>query len=148
MKKPIGRLVSILHRQSQIYINCALKEFNVTSAECSFLMALYRKDGVSQEELSSYLYIDKSATNRAIKSLVEKGYVLKTRDKVDKRFTHICLTEKAKEIKKEIIAKVHSWSDFLMEGLDEGASTRVYDILEGMVDKVEHTDLKKKLEVM
>jgi DNA-binding MarR family transcriptional regulator len=59
LKNSIARLVSILHRHSQIYINYALKEFGITSAEYSFLLHLYRKDGLTQEELSSYLCIDK-----------------------------------------------------------------------------------------
>lgn len=62
----IGRLIAILHRQSQIYINCTLKKFNITSAEYSFLLYLYKKNGATQDEMSTYMYIDKSATNRAI----------------------------------------------------------------------------------
>ncbi|MDD4574200.1 MAG: MarR family winged helix-turn-helix transcriptional regulator, partial [Sphaerochaeta sp.] len=60
----IGRLIAILHRKSQIFTNKALKEFSLTSAEYPFLFALYHKEGQTQEELSSYLYIDKAATAR------------------------------------------------------------------------------------
>lgn len=148
MNKSIGRLVSILHRQSQIYINFILKDFGISSAEYSFLLYLYNKDGLTQDALSSYLYIDKAATARAIKSLEEKGYVIKDKDEKDKRCNRIYLTEKANNIKNEIRHKVSSWSRFLTEDIDENTINMVYSTLEKMVEKVERTNLKKQLEEM
>lgn len=146
MKKTIGRLISILHRQSQIYITNALKEFNITSSEYAFLLSLYRKDGVTQDELSNYLYIDKSATARAIKSLEEKGYVIRNKDNVDKRCNRVFISEKAKTYRDEIFHRVHSWSDFLEEDMDKETIDIVYGFLENMVEKVEKTKLKKEME--
>ncbi|MFZ7102404.1 MAG: MarR family winged helix-turn-helix transcriptional regulator [Peptococcaceae bacterium] len=146
MKKSIGRLVSILHRQAQIYINYSLKEFNITSAEYSFLLYLYMNDGITQDELSSFLYIDKSATARAIKSLEEKGYVTKEKDCTDKRCNRIYLTAKARHCKKEIKQRVWRWSEFLTDGLDENTKETLLSVLEKMADKVEKTNLKEKLE--
>ncbi|MGE4284734.1 MAG: MarR family winged helix-turn-helix transcriptional regulator [Clostridia bacterium] len=146
MKKNIGRLMSILHRQSQVYINYALKEFDITSAEYAFLLYLYRNDGATQDEMSSYLYIDKSATARAIKSLERKGYVLKDKDILDKRFNRIYVSDKAKQYKDEVRKRVWQWSEFLTEDLDEENTRIVLSVLEKMVDRVEHTNLKKQLE--
>jgi len=146
MKKSIGRLMSILHRQSQIYINYSLKEFNITSSEYSFLLSLYRKEGVTQDELSYYLHIDKSATTRAIRSLEEKGLVTRNKDDVDKRFNRVYLTEKANNFKDKVRERVFHWSEFLSEDLDEETSDMVYDVLEKMVVKVESTDFKKLME--
>jgi DNA-binding MarR family transcriptional regulator len=142
----IGRLVSILHRQSQIYFNYALKEYNITSAEYAFLMYLYRQDGLTQEELSSYLYIDKSATHRAIKSLEKKGYVIKAKDDEDKRYNRVYLSAKAKELKDEIRQRVRRWSEYLREGLEPETVNIVSDVLEKMVAKVEKTNLRRLLE--
>jgi DNA-binding MarR family transcriptional regulator len=148
MKKSIGRLVSILHRQSQIYINFVLKDFGISSAEYSFLLYLYYKDGITQDSLSSYLYIDKAATARAIKSLEQKGYVTKDKDTTDKRCNRIYLTEKAVSLRDTIRNKVFSWSEFLTNGIDDTSIDMVYSILEKMVEKVERTNLKKQLEEM
>ncbi|MGI6575283.1 MAG: MarR family winged helix-turn-helix transcriptional regulator [bacterium] len=146
MHGSLGRLLSILHRQAQVYINYVLKELNITAAEYAFLLCLYKKDGMTQEDLSTYLYIDKSATTRAIKSLEEKGYVFKNKDNADKRFNRIYLTPKAKEYKDEIRQKVRRWVEFLTEGLDKETVNVVISVLERMVDKVEQTDLKKAME--
>ena len=146
MKFSIGRLVSILHRQSQVYINKSLKEFNITSAEYFFILYLYSHEGISQDELSTYLYIDKSATARAIKSLEQKDYVIKRKDPFDKRFNRIFLTEKAKKYKGEIKKRVNKWSEFLTEDLDKETVDTLLFLLQDMSNKVEQSDLKKELE--
>jgi len=146
LKRSFGRLMSILHRQSQVYINWSLKEFGITSAEYSFLLYLYRKEKATQDELSSYLYIDKAATARAVKSLEQKGYVTKDKDNADKRFNRIRLTDKARKHEAEIRKRIHRWSDFLTEGMDEETTDIILTALEKMVDKVERTNLKNALE--
>nr|WP_300094327.1 MarR family transcriptional regulator [Sedimentibacter sp.] len=142
MKNSIGRLISILHRKSQVYINYALSEFNITSAEYSFLLCLFRKDGKTQEELSSFLDIDKSATARAIKSLEEKGYITKQKDDDDKRFNRICLTEKAKANQDDIKKRIFHWSEFLMEDVSDEEAAIVFEVLERMTNKLDKTNLK------
>ena len=146
MKKSIGRLASILHRQSQVYINRALREFDITSAEYSFLLFLYHKEGITQDELSLHLYIDKSATARAVKSLEQKGYVTRDKDDEDKRFNRVYLTEKAKHFRDEIRKRVWKWSEFLTEDIDEETTEIVLSVLEKMVEKVEGSNLKKEME--
>ncbi len=146
MKSNIGRLVSILHRQAQVYINSALKEFDITSAEYAFLLHLYRKDGITQEDLSTYLSIDKSATARAIRSLEKKGFIVRNKDDVDRRCNRVYLSDKAKQYKSEIRQRIWRWSDFLTDEMDEETKNIVISALENMVKKVERTNLKQKLE--
>jgi len=140
-QKSIGRLISILHRHNQIFVNKILKGLNLTSAEYPFLFALYHKEGQTQEELSSYLYIDKAATARVIKSLIAKGFVTKEQDNKDKRCNRIFLTEKAKQEHATIRKGVMLWNSYITEGLDEETYQRAYEALETMVDKVERKSI-------
>ncbi|MGI6144039.1 MAG: MarR family winged helix-turn-helix transcriptional regulator [bacterium] len=142
MQRSIGHLMSILHRQAQVYINRSLKEFNITSAEYAFLLYLYKKDGATQDELSSYLYVDRAATARAIKSLAAKGLIIKNKDSTDKRFNRIYLTDKAKGYREQIRQRVKRWSEFLSEDIDEKDTAIVLSVLEKMVAKVEAANRK------
>jgi DNA-binding MarR family transcriptional regulator len=74
MKSSVGRLVSILYRKNQVYLNGVLKPLNITAAEVPVLIHLFGRDGISQEELSSFLVIDKAATARVVQSLLDKGF--------------------------------------------------------------------------
>lgn len=144
MPRSIGRLISILYRKNQVYMNMTLKEYGITSAEQPFLTCLYSRNGATQDEISCYLNIDKAATTRAIQSLMEKGYVTKEKDPNDKRCNRINITDKAEEVKENIKERLGEWSAFLTEDMDEESKDAVYSALENMVLKVEKTDFKQK----
>lgn len=144
MNKSIGRLISILYRKGQIYSNTALKQYNLTSAEQPFLLCLYKNDGMTQEELSNYLMIDKASTARAVKSLMEKGFIKKKKNDLDKRCNNIYLTERSFQIEDKIKKELQNWSDFLTEDFDENTIKMIILALEKMVEKVEKKNLKGK----
>lgn len=141
----IGRLIAILHRQSQIFTNKALKEFSLTSAEYPFLFALYQREGQTQEELSSYLSIDKAATARVIKSLIAKGFVTKEQDAQDKRCNRIFLTEKANQKKEDIHQCVMQWNSYITEGLDETTYQNTFAALQMMVNQIAKRSLHENI---
>ena len=113
-QESIGRLISYIHRYSQIHIAKELGAYNIGSGQFSFLMALYHNDGVSQESIAKALRVDKATTARAIKKLMEEGYVYKERNPLDKRVYKVFLTERAKKIKPKIIKILSEWTEFLL----------------------------------
>lgn len=143
MNKRIGRLVSILYRKNQVYLNAALKPYDITSSEQSILMYLYKKNDVSQEEIGHYLQIDKASMTRTIQSLLEKGFVFKEKDAHDKRCNKISLTGKGRSMKKIIVSKLDEWNDFLMSDLEDQQMQMVFETLLEIVEKVENLDFKE-----
>lgn len=133
----IGRLISILHRQAQIFHNQQLKELNITSSEFPFLLYLNTSDGVTQETLVQYYGMDKGAVTRTIQSLEDKELVYRAKNKEDMRCNHIYLTPKAKLIMPDLRSRVDRWSAYLKEDLDENEINLLIKILVKMVDKVE-----------
>jgi DNA-binding MarR family transcriptional regulator len=117
MKDSIGKWISVLHRQFQIYLNRELKNHDINSSEYIFLVNLYEKDSVSQEKLSSNLFINKAATARAIGRLEELGYVQRTRDPFDSRAYLVTLTAKGLEMRSFIRTKLAYWTRTITAGL-------------------------------
>lgn len=109
-KESIARWISVLHRQFQIYLNRELKDYDINSSEYIFLVNLYEKDGISQEQLSTNLFINKAATARAIGRLEKLGYVKRTRDPNDSRAYLVTLTAKGLEMRNFIKAKLNYWT--------------------------------------
>ena len=72
-------------------------------------MQLYKKDGISQEELSENLKIDKGTTCRAIKKLEEEEFLIRVKDENDKRAYKLYLTEKSKDMEKNIKSVLYEW---------------------------------------
>ncbi|WP_352400701.1 MarR family winged helix-turn-helix transcriptional regulator [Anaerotignum sp.] len=143
MHKSVGRLVSILYRKNQVYLNAALKTYHITASELPILLYLYHHDGVSQEELSSFLLIDKASTARGVHSLMEKEFIRKEKDLMDRRANKIFVTEKALDQQDAILLILQRWTNFLTEGLDEQSVNVMFTILEEMIKKVETIDFRE-----
>jgi DNA-binding MarR family transcriptional regulator len=94
--------------------------------------------------MSSYLCIDKAATTRAVQSLMQKEYVIKQKDGLDKRFNRVFTTEKAEAIRDEVMLRASLWNVFLTEGMDDASRTFMLKALSDMAAKVEYIDFRKE----
>ena len=129
----IGKHVSLLHRQKLVFINNALKDTDITSAEYVFLAFLcYQDDGMNQKDISRELFIDKAATSRALKSLESKGYLNREKDQLDKRINRINITEKTRGICSRLYNTLDEWDYFISEGIDDETLELVYNTLKKM----------------
>lgn len=140
----VGKWISVLHRQFIVYVNHAVKDLNMNSSEFMYLMNLYENEGISQEELSQILMIDKAATARAIKNLIEHGYVTKVRSDVDKRAYCLHLTDKAHSIQEEVKEVMYKWNCMLSCDLEDVCLDHVISGLKQMSENV----LENKSEIV
>lgn len=84
-----------------------------------FMINIYKNEGISQEKLSEMLNIDKGTTARAIKKLEDQGYVIRLKDRKDRRAYNIMPTYKALQIKKEFFNILNEWNKKITENLTE-----------------------------
>lgn len=125
----IGKWISIIHRQSQIYINNELKQYDINSSEYIYLVNLAIDKGVNQKHLSDLLCTDEALTTRVIRSLENKGLVLREKSTVDKRAYDVRLTDKGKEMQPIIIDKLKHWTEILSIGMDKDKVDFIIDNL-------------------
>lgn len=128
----IGKWISTLYRISQSYINKELKSYNIGSGQYIFLINLYKKDGISQEELADKLSIDKGTTARAISKLEEQGYIRRERDTKDKRAYKVYVTDRALEIKPKIIEVLTSWNHIIASDFTDEDMRMTLELLQKM----------------
>jgi DNA-binding MarR family transcriptional regulator len=131
-QESIGRWISLIYRQEKIYIGKELERYNIGFGEVPFLMVLYKKDGLNQEDITKILYVDKATTGRAIKKLVEKGYVKRKRDLEDKRSYRIFLTAKARKVKPTIRKVLANWTSILSMEFSPKETERAIELLKRM----------------
>lgn len=131
-KESVTRWISVLHRQFQIYLNRELKNYDFHSSDFVFLVSLSHDQGVSQEELSSHLYIDKAATARAIQKLERLGYVQRMRCAADKRKNLVQLTDKGARTRDEIKGKLMYWNNRLTSELSDEERTLMLGLIKRM----------------
>ena len=132
--RSIGKWVSIIHRQSQIYINNELKQYDINSSEYIYLVNLASNEGVNQKYLSDMLCIDEALTTRVIRSLEKKEYVIREKNLEDKRAYNVKLTEKGRKIQPIIVEKLKCWTEILSAGMDEEQVDFIIDNLMSMAN--------------
>ncbi|MBS4024076.1 MAG: MarR family transcriptional regulator [Clostridia bacterium] len=128
----IGKWISLLYRYGHIYVTKELEPYNIGKGQFLFLLALYHKDGLPQEELAGFLNIDKGTTARAIDKLEKAGYVKKEPNQKDLRSNQVFLTQQAKELEPHIYAILHSWTEILITGMTEAEVEKAFSLLTKM----------------
>ena len=131
-KNSVARWISLLHRYGHIYVGKKLKQYNISKSEYIYLNALYKEDGIRQEQLSDYLKIDKGTTAKAIKKLEDNKYIIRNVDVKDKRAYNVYLTEKALKMKPVVRRVMIDWADILFLGFSEGEKKISFALLERM----------------
>lgn len=119
----------LLARKSQGYIGNALNKYGITAAEHPFFMAIQHHAGVTQEELTALVCVDKAATARAVKSLEEKGFLTRRQDARDRRQNLIYPTPQALRLAGAVQEELLRFNAHLTQGI---APEEVAIILEGL----------------
>ncbi|ADZ85626.1 MarR family winged helix-turn-helix transcriptional regulator [Cellulosilyticum lentocellum] len=125
----IGRYISYLHRLGANFLSKEYDQYEIGFGQYQFLLRLYLEDGVSHDELTEQVCVDKATTTRAIKKLEEKGYVRLAPNEKDKRKYHIYLTEKALMQKEEILEISRRWERQLIDGLEQEELNQLFYLL-------------------
>ena len=135
-QKSLGRLISYLYRQAQRYFEREFSEYGLGQGTFAYLHLLLHRDGINQQELSERLRVDKATTTRALKKLVELGFVRRERDSHDHRAYRIFLTQKARDLEPEFMRARRVWTDLLADGFTQEERDSALKLLERMVDNV------------
>lgn len=100
----IGRYSAAIYRLCQSIFNYKLKEFDMKSGQYDFFLAISKNEGMTQKEICDRLYVEKSTTAKAIKNLIDAGYVCKKQVENDKRSYTLYLTKKGKKASAKVEA--------------------------------------------
>ncbi len=137
MKKSIGKLITYLSRAIQQELKNIVTPFDITVGEEPYYITLVHHDGLTQEELTKLVKVDKAATARAVKSLEQKGYVTREIDPNDKRSKKIHLTEKGREKYEPLSKALQQFNRELTSDWTDEQYDMVYQSLEILEQRLE-----------
>ncbi len=115
----IGKWISILHRQAQIYFNREFKPLGLNGSEYIYIVNLSEQEGVNQKSLSDSLHIDNGLTTRILKNLEQKGFIYREKDETDRRAVKVFLTAKGRETQPKIIKILNTWTEMITADMDD-----------------------------
>lgn len=132
----IMKTVNNISRCQAIYRNDRLAEdgaFGLSPCQHTFVLAICRAPGRTQEELSKDICLNKSTVARTLTQLEERGFVRREQGERDKRCLLIYPTEKMLSIHSAVKLIAGDFTELVLNGVGE-EERRVF---EGVLAKME-----------
>ncbi len=117
--KELPKWISISDRYNKMYLDSKFKYLGFNTTQHMLIKKICEREGMLQEDLFSYVYLNKSNITRGLKQLEEKGFIYRVKDENDKRNMRLFPTELSKEVYPKIIEIINNWVEILEEGLTE-----------------------------
>lgn len=140
--KPFIKLINTTARITQTYTDEAMNKFQLSSGTYPFLLVLNNNEGISQNQISRELNVDKAMSARSIKKLIDLGYIKKIEDSMDSRAYKLYLTEEGKKLVPEIYEELEKWINIITDGLDEVEQELVIKSLDKVLSNAKEYKLK------
>lgn len=125
----LNKLLGITARKSQLYYGNELSGLNISTGQYMFIVSICENVGLSQEELSVCIGINKSTVAKVVAQLEQEGYVVREVDQHDKRGYKLYPTEMAKDVYPKIIEILEQWKSYLITDLTEEEVTTLITLM-------------------
>jgi len=140
----ISRYINVISRCGNMYRTDRLKGTDLGTAHHTYLFTICRNPGISQEQLSRMIYINKSNVTRNLAVLEKNGYIERRPSEIDKRVMLVFPTQKAQDALPRLREIIHDWNelvaaDFTEEELEQLRSmlARIAERATGYADDIE-----------
>ena len=114
------------------YRTWLLAPLDLKSCHASYLLEICGCPGISQEQLSRRIYINKSNVARQLAILEESGYVTRRPGEEDRRVMRVYPTEKALSALPRIQEIMDGWEEAVAAGLTAAEREKLSALLEEM----------------
>lgn len=112
-----GRCITKIGRVAQLYAGRRLRQLGMSPAAYECLRRVRKHPGLSQNDLSAALEVDKSAVARLVAGLEKKGYLVRRRDAQDQRRNLLYATGRAADAKQASVSGEQAFYDWLLAEL-------------------------------
>lgn len=137
MNKNVRMLIKLtnnIYRCTQVYVDKRLEKFNLSTGSYPYLLVLSKYEGISQNDISRELNVDKAMSARTVKKLINLGYIEKEENQEDVRAYKLYLTDKGREVIPEIFKIIDEWTEILVQGNEEDKIKASIEFLESVLE--------------
>ena len=124
--------ITDIARCAALYRQEELAVLGLKSCHASYLDTICANPGITQDQLSRRIFINKSNVARQLAVLEEDGFVERRPSQEDKRAIHVFPTEKARACLPEITRIFRCWESFVAQDLTEAERKALVGMLEKM----------------
>ena len=129
-------LISGIHIKTRRLIEQKLKPLDMTFPQLGAIMALSKKDNITQRELSEILDTDTTTIMVLCDSLEKKGLIKRVSDKSDRRINRIVLTKSGNDILTNALIIIEPNYGLLLNEISKDELQNTIPILEKLYQKI------------
>ncbi len=133
----ISRQIGIINRCASMFRNDHIENTELRACLQNYILVLNRKPGLTQEQISREICVDKSGVTRHLSQLEKLGYVERKVNENDRRSVSVFLTQKGKDSVCDVKQSVVKWNEYITSALDENEMESFLNSLQKVVKKAE-----------
>ena len=115
--------ICFISRLSTRYVGSEMSRMGFGPGQFFLLSELYAEEGLSQDELSQRVGVDKSNTSRALAKLEKFGLIKRKSDPKNHKVKKVYLRSKARAVRNEFKKIQHQWNANLLKGFTKKEKT-------------------------
>lgn len=143
---PINKSISIIERSNILYRNEVFKDYGLKGYQANYLLEIKRNPGISQEQLTKNMHIDKSNVARGLMNLSDLGYITRVQDTNDMRFILLYPTDTGIELAIRVGEIFKQQRNFLLQDFDENEQLKLMEFLDKLkIRAAELLEMEKKI---
>lgn len=96
-----------------------LADYNISSLEFTILSVCLSSETTTLRELGKVIPIDRGRISRMVNALYDRGFLVRRRDRKDRRVVHLRLSQMGQRIAPELVQRVREHNIMLLEGVTE-----------------------------
>ncbi|OOM76195.1 MarR family protein [Clostridium puniceum] len=131
------RFVGTLSRAINSKADFKYKQFNLQKGQYMFLTRVCENPGINFVDLSNMLKVDKTTTTKAVKKLIDIGYLNKQQHEKDKREYKLTPTKKALKVYEFIIEEESKQLKISFKGFSEEEKKMAARLIKRMSENIE-----------
>jgi DNA-binding MarR family transcriptional regulator len=136
----ITRYFNVFYKDFQNFSEEKLEPYQISNGLYFYLIFVYKKPGLTLNEISKTLEVDKAYTTRAIKKLVDLGYFEKITDEKDNRAFHVYPTEKCKQVMEKMVNLFSEWEDIALKNFSKEEKETITNLCSKIFTNISERD--------
>ena len=138
------QLVAGIHIKTRKFTERQLKQLNMTYPQLGALMALIRKDDITQRELAELLDTDTTTAMVLCDSLEKREWLIRTRDRNDRRVNRLILTDNGRDIYGQAMNLIQNGYEYVFKTAPSDDLNRVLPFLEKIYQHIKEVTQENK----
>jgi DNA-binding MarR family transcriptional regulator len=145
--EPYFKLIQVvagIHIKTRKFTERKLKQLNMTYPQLGALMALIRKDDITQRELAELLETDTTTAMVLCDSLEKRGWLIRKHDMNDRRVNRLILTDNGTDIYRQAMSLLMTGYEYVLKRAPSDELNKVLPILEKIYQHIKEVTQEDK----